>query len=634
MPRKELTSLSDLMASDTTELEYSGEHTGGFVPDIITFCEDPKYIGPINLRPFQKIMLKVFYRGTQGNENTYLTDEEIKMIKDAGLVNDDNGDVLKKYNNGKIFRELLLVWGRRSGKDFCGAIIALYEALKIIEIPGGDPYKYYEIDDGTPIVILTVATAREQAGIAFGEIKSKLLRSPYFNRKLMKDGSGISTGAIWLLTPEDMKKNKEFESKNLPLTRGSIKVEVGHSNSDSLLGKGIFVLILDEVAAYGETGGAASGEVIYNKLTPSLTTYVRSRKIIDENGNIVYDENGKPKTEDVFDSKLVIISSPRGKDGIFYNLFAKAGEQETRLVCRLPTWVAHPRLTEHLLRTTVPGKDMIEEQFQMEFGAQFSGTASETFFPRECVEDIFNMGKAFKIQEIGKPGISYFAHLDPSSTSHNYALVIVHRELCLNPETGDPDFMIAVDHIKYWHPNIGKPVNVEEVDEYVIQLKKRFYLAMVTYDVWNSEASIKKLRKHSIPSKCTHYNSRYKMQIYDELYNLVIGHRIRIPYHELLRNEMLNLQRKWLASSYRVYPRKDGDVRTDDVLDALAGACYNAIASMTTKLPKSSVVNTGMAPTSNQRMWNSMSGPIGFGTGQEVSRRLENIKSWPAWKRR
>ncbi len=96
----------------------------------------------------------------------------------------------------------------------------------------------------------------------------------------------------------------------------------------------------------------------------------------------------------------------------------------------------------------------------------------------------------------------------------------------------------------------------------------------------------------------------------------------------------MHLQRKWLASSYRVYPRTDGEVRTDDLVDALAGACFNAIASMVRRLPKSSVVNTGVTPSSGQRMWNSMSGPIGFGTGQEVSRKLESINSWPAWKRR
>ena len=56
-----------------------------------------------------------------------------------------------------------------------------------------------------------------------------------------------------------------------------------------------------------------------------------------------------------------------------------------------------------------------------------------------------------------------------------------------------------------------------------------------------------------MPAKCTPYVKNYKIQIYDELYNLVVGNRLKIPYHRLLRDEMLHLQRKYTNNGYKVY---------------------------------------------------------------------------------
>jgi hypothetical protein len=140
--------------------------SSGRVPDIMEFIESPDYLGlshyeptPIELFPFQKIALKAFYRGTKGNENLRLTDEEIQLCKDHGLDDPDfeQGDLLKKYESGNLFQELVLVWGRRSGKDFVISILALYEAMRLIETPGGDPHALYGLSTGAPFTIITIA---------------------------------------------------------------------------------------------------------------------------------------------------------------------------------------------------------------------------------------------------------------------------------------------------------------------------------------------------------------------------------------------------------------------------------------------------------------------------------------------
>ena len=624
------------------------------IPDIITFCESPDYLGlkqvdedgeiVAGLRPVQAIVLKVFYMGSDGNEHIRLTEQEIELCKSYGVDDGLHGDLLTKYNQnleilekfGKIvepFRELTLVWGRRGGKTFLFSIIALYEAMRLLECPGGDPYKLYNIKGGAEISILTVASAAEQAARAFSEVSDKLLKSPYFADKYIKEGIGADT--IYLLTPQDKQDNEDRRKKGIFPKKGSIVIEVGHSNSNSLRGGGIYVLLFDEIAAYKLTGGPSSDERLYTALEASVNTYKRKIKLFDEIGNPIVDQKGRHKTKMIYDGKIICISSPKGKEGKLWELYDTSPQHSRRVACRLPSWHVDPSFTEEDLRQN---SSLSDDAFQQEYGAEFSGTAGSSFFPRECIERIFEAGRAKQLREYGQPGIAYFAHLDPARSNNNYALVVVHKEVFVINHNGKKmvDYKMVVDHVKFWHPMPGRPVRVEEVDNYMLGLKNRFFLAMVTYDQWNSADSIEKLKRFGIPSKCTKFNGRHIMNIFGELYNLVVGGKLEIPYHDLMCREMLALQKRPTASGgFRVYPKRDSDVNTDDLVTSLAGACYGAIQASVDRFPNAKIVDTGaMGGSSGQRLWQSMSGPIGYGTGQQVSHALEKIHSWPNWKRR
>jgi hypothetical protein len=129
------------------------------------------------------------------------------------------------------------------------------------------------------------------------------------------------------------------------------------------------------------------------------------------------------------------------------------------------------------------------------------------------------------------------------------------------------------------------------------------------------------------------------MVIYDELYNLVTNDRIRIPFHGILKSEMTNLQKKYTGGTgFKVYPKSDAEIATDDIVDALAGACYSAITAEKSMLTSGRLVslpqsfNNPLAP-GGRRMWQGMSGPMGYGTGAEITRHLnrENkmLKGFP-----
>ncbi len=785
---------------DGIKIDMSGgSNSDSYVPDIITFVEGKEWLGiphhpsnPINLFPMQKIMLKLFYRGSIGNENLELTEEEIQLLKDFNLNDDDNGNVIDKYYSNQIFRELVLVWGRRcisedsiltdpqdgsinkigelyddgiknidswtydeeknkmvvvkdaeiifqgtrecyeltsnagnkiectdnhpfltqrgwvelkdldvkrdqvaiieeipffgnsdkvneqdvyredkpfsffkiksirsigrkrtfdlsvshkkslqnfvsqgfivhnSGKDYCVSIIALYEAMKLLECNGGDPYAMYELSSANTINILIVANSKSQANIAFSEIREKIFHSEYFRDKYIKDG--IGAGAIYLLTPKDKKENKEFKDKGLPQKKGSIGIIVGHSNSDSLLGMGCIVLILDEVASYKTTGGSSSGDRIYAALTPTVQTYVRKEYEKDEQGEYLLNEHGQRIiNKRTYDGKIISISSPRAKEGKFYELFSTGKEVPTRLTMRLPTWKVNPHHTRSSLRKD--NNTMSEAEFNMEFGAEFSGTGLESFFTEEQVKNCF-IGHNLKNVEMGSPGRVYFVHLDPATSSHNYALVVLHKEYFLNITTQKADFRIIVDHIKFWQPIKG-PINPNEVTQYVVGLKRKFHIGLITYDSWASQESILAMRKAGIPNKETKFTSSYKFKIYKELENLVNSHRILIPYHQVLYNEMVELQRKFTPSGFKVQPKKDGDgQKTDDIVDSVAGASYVAIEKQTMSLPTARLVPMGN-PGNNNIVWRNMQGGIyGVGPGQMVAKALERRASWPNYKRK
>jgi len=512
-----------------------------------------------------------------------------------------------------------------SGKDFLVSIIALYEAMRLLETPGGNPYATYGLGMADPFTILCIANSSTQAKILFRQIKDKVLNSEYFKDKVLPEG--VTADAIHFLTPEDKRRNKDLAEKGFPPNLGSIVVRAGHSNSDSLVGISCYVLLLDEIGIYKNTAGSSSGDAIYNSLAPAVATYVRRVPKFTKEGKPVIGPDGEQETETIYDGKIICLSTPRSKDGIFYNLYSSHATVSHRLICRAATWQVNPMQTKANLLSLYP--DMPEEKFQMEYGAEFSGTAGENFFSEEKIEDCFRE-KGLALRNFGAPGVIYFAHLDPATSSHNYALVIAHKENFFNTETSQRDWRIVVDHIKTWSPSPGKPISLDEVDDYVIFINRRFHIGIVTYDHYNSASSIAKLRRFGIPSRMTAFTKQYKNAIYNNLNQIVIQGKLIIPFHNLLKNEMKNLQRKWLDSGYKVYPKKDGDVTTDDVVDALAGACYNCIEKDQNKYPKGKVVSGPESSITGGQVWRSMQGiPYGVGPGEQVARKLEQRASYP-----
>ena len=83
------------------------------------------------------------------------------------------------------------------------------------------------------------------------------------------------------------------------------------------------------------------------------------------------------------------------------------------------------------------------------------------------------------------------------------------------------------------------------------------------------------------------------MTIYRELENQINMKKLKIPRHELLMNEMMELQRRFTYNGFKVFPKQGGDgVKSDDACDTLAGAVFETVNQKASKLPLLSVTVT------------------------------------------
>jgi len=559
------------------------------VVDIITFCEDDNYLGflstqpPIILTLVQRIILKCFYAGSEANENLHLSKSEEEWLENWAENKDKQKqdiirNVLQKHHDKIRIYELILVLGRRSGKTLLASIIATYEAYKCLELY--NPQEYYGLAPNNPIFILNIATAAPQAKHLYNEIRSRIRNGHYFRDKLNQESS--SEEYTYLLTQYDKDTNESLikRGRHKELIKGSIIIQCGHSNSNSLMGSGIICLIFDELAYFNEGAGKSGGQKVYGDLIPATKAFRHP--------------DGTPA------ARVVEISAPAGKSGVFYSNFKVSLEPEGQnmMSFQFPTWECSPNIKCKEDLSAEFKKN--EAEAMIRYGAEFSATMASVFFPPENIDDCVEHNSFCK--ERGTPYFKYYMHVDPALTNHNYALVILHQEIFLDKESHERKRRIVIDHIKKWTPSPGREIRITDVENYIIKLCSKFNIGSITFDDWNSASTIQKFRKKGLPVKRTPYRSSYKQLIYGELRDLVIEKRLKIIPDELLIGELKSLQYRLIGNGFKVMPDPESEYPTDDYVDCIAGAAHMALSSNLFDLPKTTVIRTnvglgGMIPS-------------------------------------
>ena len=577
-PFKDIMSEIEGMIDQSLE---SSTDTGEIV-DIMTFCYDEKFLdlhrANLDLYVGQRIILKSFYMGSRGNEDLKLTkeewewlynNEEIEEIEDIEYENNIK-DVIRKMvdlernKDASAFTDLLLVLGRRAGKTLLASIITVYEAYKLLIINNGDPHGFYHLPADDTIAIINVALSQKQAGRLFEQISARIRNSPFFRSRVANE----TTSEIKLYTDSDLRK-KELGHK-MP---GSILLLSGHSNPDSLAGYNSILILFDEIAFYDESG-KITGSYFVERLTPSLSKFSKYG-----------------------DGRTVLISSPNNRSGVFYENFVHSKTDDSILSFQMPTWKINedvPYDADLLRKARV--KNI--ERFAIEYGAQWSSTGTiGNYFDAELID--FAIKYDLLEHERPNPKMNYYLHVDPSSGNNNYSAVMVGKERYVS-DRGQKRFRFVVAKCKVWRPKPGVGLIFREIDLEILQWCKKFNPIWVTYDDYHSMESLQFLKSHGIQCRKISFNRNTKMKIYQNLKDLLTYRPVPelLLYDNggdssLLIAEMKALKFKRTKRGFALVTDKHGVVDTDDLIDALAGACSSANDGVTAPLPEPVLAYTG-----------------------------------------
>jgi hypothetical protein len=345
--------------------------------DVLTYAESSWGLG-MKLYPVQRFIIKLYYGLDLSDrlpddlpDRIVITD----MFKTRTLYEFTEVEYLHYlYNEGRCNinepsydrRELVLAVGRRSGKTAMAGIFASYEVYRLLNLY--DPQAYYGLIDGSRIQLTSIGTDKEQAGLLFNEVATHVGRCSYFKPFIANNNLTFMN----FRTPRDLEKHgvstRESDGKYTTFSgKASIRVTFKPCVARSLRGPGNILVVLDEVAHYLTKGGR-SAEEIYSALTPSTAAYTRKDPITKR---ILIDS--VTQQEALVESRIILISSPLGKSGKFFDQYDLAMRNDPgaayTLAIQAPTWEVNPTVSGAYFRTEYHKNAVV---FMTEYGARFS----------------------------------------------------------------------------------------------------------------------------------------------------------------------------------------------------------------------------------------------------------------------
>jgi phage terminase large subunit-like protein len=207
-------------------------------------------------------------------------------------------------------------------------------------------------------------------------------------------------------------------------------------------------------------------------------------------------------------------------------------------------------------------------------------SSSDAFFKsRDKIERALSIRNPLdnfrRFDENFKPNndIEYFVHADLAQKHDKCAVSIAHVDKWVNVKSFN-DYeqivpMVIVDAIAWWEPKKEGPVDLSEVKNWIINLRRLgFQLGLVTFDRWQSFDIQQELKQVGIKTETLSVAKKH----YEDLAMLIYEERVAAPHIDILKEEMLELR---IMSNNRVdHPRK----KSKDLADAMCGSVYNAIA--------------------------------------------------------
>jgi len=553
----------------------------GKILDIISFSENLLNVYPY---PAQEIILKFLYAGTKFNEHLNITEDDLKVIEsweipNTWLTHGENSkiNILKKNKENfhkdprnSFFRDIVLIIGRRAGKSFLSALIAVYEAYKLICLK--DPHAYYSDGKrkftGDIWIVNTAVTEKQAKTIIFSYIKDFIHECPIFEGKIGHETDDM----IYLLTDTDIKNNEKTKNMGGRPKQGSIILACGNSNSPALRGHSTVACIYDEMAHYVDSSGKASAEEVYTAIEPSTSTFYKYG-----------------------DGRNIVISSPDLPSGFFYEHYQSAKTVETMLLFQIPTWDANPDHTKDSL------KDKFDKNYDRavaEYGAHFRRSGGNLYIPHVMIDEAIIRREGWYKQKNGNSGTEYYLHIDPAKNSDRWAVMVGHMERKFDSVNRIFIEYAVEDFSQTFKADSGGVLDPDIImDNFVIPLFSKFKIVSVTSDQMFSLEQQKKLRRKGIHFREMSYNGVMKNKIYETMKDFFITGRVDLCNDDQeLQGELKNIIQKQTPNGFKIENNPDDkDYPYDDLVDCLGGIIFSMCqgAQGLTRLPRTMLVRTG-----------------------------------------
>lgn len=465
-------------------------------------------------------------------------------------------------------REMILSIGRRSGKTLIASIIASYETYKLIL--KHDPHGYYGISPSNPIHIVSVATDREQASLLYKEVSGHFQGCDFFRPYQAHKTQSFAT----FQTSNDIDKYGSYQDN--PLAKTSIIVTFKSCVARSIRGMGIIVAIMDEMAHFGDKG-QSSAEEMYGAIKPATSAYS------------VKNDAGEPVGD--VESRIIAISSPLGRQGMFYSLFQKGmkggtGAKNT-LCIQAPTWEVNP---------TIPASEFEDayikdaNQFFTEFGGEFS---DRTRGWMEVPADLYAcIDPTRRPVVVSQPRVQYYAGLDIALVNDRTAIAIVHVEH--HPDAGH---VIVLDVVEYIQAGYGKfekqdRLLVDDVVEWIEKFHKRFMIKEGVFDQWSGIPFHQAMEKAGMKNfKMERFSDLLSSDIYRNFKDMMWDRRLVLynypveegkEYTEYIE-ELCSLQAEVKTKNITKVSKSPSADSSDDMSDAIVRAVWLASQDVANK---------------------------------------------------
>ncbi len=399
----------------------------------------------------------------------------------------------KEFEAGEEKSEAVLALGARSGKSICGSIIAIYEATR-------SKWAKY-LNKGESGYIVVVSTRQKQSEMIIGANCLRLMENSYHLRGLIKDST-----------------QSELTLKN------NMKIISLPCNSTAGRGLPIACLIFDEIAHF-YTEGAKADETIFNALRPRQVQFPGC--------------------------KLIMISTPAAKQGLFFNFFDEGFMVPGRLTAQAPTLFMNP-LVDHKFLEKEKKRDI--NSYLREFEAQFSEKL-EAFFSYEIIVNALKLAGDLPYKE----ELQYYAGIDASGLAgrDKFALAICH-----NQETD-----VYIDKAVTW--------DIKDGDLIMADIEK----IMGIYNI--TKVSIDRYAKGWVQNALEKIGLKVEIrpsltEIFVNLKSLMLGNRLYLPDIQGIKKALQNTIGFYgRNNALSIAHSRDSDGH-GDILDAIATGVFNA----------------------------------------------------------